>query len=671
VALTYTVLTGTAGKRHRKRNKGSNKKKITNTKVPAHGHFTRARRNNLPHLANQAQAVQGPSHTEDNSPTLSFTENGSATIEYCYKAVHPDAGKLAEYKELRRSSEGAEWEQAAAEEVGRLAKGMPPDIPEGTDTIRFIAKSAVPPGKTVTYLRIVAADTPHKAKSKRIRYTVGGNLLTYEGNASTKTADLTTCKILFNSIVSTPGCKCLTADLKDFYLNTRLETNEYMRIPVADIPPQVMEHYNLKPLIQDGYVYVEIGGGMYGLIQAGAIANKKLVKTLLDNDYHQMEHTPGLFRHTTRPIWFTLTVDDFAVAYVGKEHADHLLSILARDYVVATDWTGTQYCGLTLQWDYTARTVDISMPGYVSKALQRFSHPTPTRPENSPHPWQKPNYGAKTQLTDPADTSRPLEPPEKTRIQEIVGTLVYYARAVDSTMLVALSAIASAQANGTEQTVDKVVQLLNYAATHPDATVRYIASDMCLWVHSDASYLSEPQARSRTGGYFFLSDRPQNPTKPPAPDDTPPKPNGAIHVVTHLMKEVVSSAAEAETGGLFYNGKETCPLRTTLMELGFPQDATPIQTDNSTACGIANETVKQRRSKAMDMRYYWIRDRVRQGQFIIYWAKGSGNLADYFTKHHPVSHHRAMLPVYLHQANSLTVSCEGVLMTPPHYWRHP
>jgi hypothetical protein len=186
---------------------------------------------------------------------------------------------------------------------------------------------------------------------------------------------------------------------------------------------------------------------------------------------------------------------------------------------------------------------------------------------------------------------------------------------------------------------------------------------MYLWGHSDASYLSEPHSRSRIGGYFFLSDRPKDPTRPPTPQDAPPTPNGAIHVVTHLMKEVVSSAAEAETGGLFYNGKEACPIRTTLSELGFPQGPTPIQTDNSTACGIANDTVKQRRSKAMDMRYYWIRDRVLQNQFHIYWAQGSDNLADYFTKHHPASHHRAVRPFYLHTANALFSSCEGVLIT--------
>jgi hypothetical protein len=99
------------------------------------------------------------------------------------------------------------------------------------------------------------------------------------------------------------------------------------------------------------------------------------------------------------------------------------------------------------------------------------------------------------------------------------------------------------------------------------------------------------------------------------------------------MREVLSSASEAELGALFHNGKEACPLRIALAKMGHPQPVTPLQTDNSTATGIANDTVKQKHSKAIDMRFYWIRDRVRQGHFHVYWAKGSRNKADYFTKH--------------------------------------
>jgi hypothetical protein len=99
----------------------------------------------------------------------------------------------------------------------------------------------------------------------------------------------------------------------------------------------------------------------------------------------------------------------------------------------------------------------------------------------------------------------------------------------------------------------------------------------------------------------------------------------------------MSSAVEAEVAGVFVNTKEGTTIRTTLEELGYPQPPTPVHVDNTTAVGIENDTVKQRRSKAIDMRFYWIRDRVKQGQFHIYWAPGKHNIADYFTKHQQVN----------------------------------
>ena len=109
------------------------------------------------------------------------------------------------------------------------------------------------------------------------------------------------------------------------------------------------------------------------------------------------------------------------------------------------------------------------------------------------------------------------------------------------------------------------------------------------------------------------------------------------------MLNVMASAAEAEVGGLFINGQAACPLKNW-----------GIVTDNQCAEGIANDTVKQKRSKAIDMRFYWIRDRVDQKQFQFYWRKGSENLADYFTKHHPASHHQRLRSRYLQQFDGAT-----------------
>jgi hypothetical protein len=158
------------------------------------------------------------------------------------------------------------------------------------------------------------------------------------------------------------------------------------------------------------------------------------------------------------------------------------------------------------------------------------------------------------------------------------------------------------------------------------------------------SKLSETKARSRFAGYHYVSTKLTDPTKPPA--DQPPL-NGPINVPCKILKEILSSASKVELAGLYGNGKEAVPERITLEELGHPQPPTPMVTDNSTASAITNDSVKQKRSKAMDMRFYWILDRVRQGQFIVYWRCGITNRADYFTKHHSDKHHHVTRPVYI------------------------
>jgi hypothetical protein len=99
----------------------------------------------------------------------------------------------------------------------------------------------------------------------------------------------------------------------------------------------------------------------------------------------------------------------------------------------------------------------------------------------------------------------------------------------------------------------------------------------------------------------------------------------------------------------------------TLEEFGHPQPATPLKTDNSTACGIMNGTVKQKRTKAMDMRYYWLRDRVRQKQFNVFWEPGINNLADYPTKHHSGAHHKRLRDIYLYDKEKSPSTIQGCI----------
>jgi hypothetical protein len=561
-------------------------------------------------------------------------------------AIHCDTGVLSEYQQLLQSSDGQLWERACIEELARLTNGYPEGgIPEtsGTNTLEFIPISAIPKGKKATYLRIVVADRPQKEQPRRVRFTVGGDKIQYDGAVSTKTANLTTAKLLFNSVLSTPGAKFMSIDIKDFYLNTPLPEAEYLRIRVRDIPPAMFAHLNLEHLVHGEYVYAKVLLTMYGLPQAGRISNDALLPHLAQHGYHQSEHTHGLFTHETRPISFSLVVDDFGVLYVGRENAEHLRDALATKYKITTDWEGKLYLGINLKWDYVQRTVDLSMPDYVSKALTRFNHPPPSRPQNAPHSWTKPQYGAKTQLTPLPDQSPALNPKEVELLQQIIGVFLYYGRAIDSTLLVALGTLAANQTKATTNTMKAARQLLDYVATHPNATIRYNASDMILHVHSDASYLSESQARSRAGGLFYLSDKPAT----ERPSAKPPNLNGAVHITCKIMSHVLASATEAEVGALFYNAQEACILRQTLQALGHPQPATPIQTDNACAEGIINDTVKQKRSKAMDMRFHWLKCRVRQGQFHIHWKQGCENMADYFTKHHPGTHHQAIRSTYL------------------------
>jgi hypothetical protein len=213
--------------------------------------------------------------------------------------------------------------------------------------------------------------------------------------------------------------------------------------------------------------------------------------------------------------------------------------------------------------------------------LSKFQHDSPKHPQHIPSWYVTPVYGAKTQYAT-RDETPPLTAQQFLTIQKVTGSVLYYARAVEPTVLMPLNDIATEQTKAMEKMQATTNQLLDYLAAHPDVTIRYHASDMILHIHSDASYLSVSNARSRLGGLFFLGNKyPEQETL-----------NGSILNFASIIKNVVASTADPEVGACFHNAQSGDPLRVTLTELGHTQPPTPLRMDNSTAYGIVHETIK-------------------------------------------------------------------------------
>ena len=157
---------------------------------------------------------------------------------------------------------------------------------------------------------------------------------------------------------------------------------------------------------------------------------------------------------------------------------------------------------------------------------------------------------------------------------------------------------------------------------------------MILYIQSDASYLSRSKSRSVGGGVHYLGWK-----------NEPDRINGPIHTTSFIIPVVCQAVSEAEYAGCFHNAQLGVGFRTILEAMRHPQpeDGTPLQSDNLCAVGLANDTMAPRKSKSIDMRFHWIRDRVKQKQFNVYWRPGKDNLADFFTKPLPVHKHQEIM----------------------------
>jgi hypothetical protein len=246
---------------------------------------------------------------------------------------------------------------------------------------------------------------PQKDDLHHIRITAGGNLINYNGNASDHTADLDTVKLHWNSVVSTANAKYMCLDIKKIYLTMALEYIEYMKILLALFPAWTIEQYNLNKMVLDRWVYTKMRRAVWGLPQAGFLANKCLCRKLALFGYFESVNTPGLWYHELQPHTFTLVVDDFGVKFVNRDDVNHLISSISTTYKLTKDWTGNLYCGIKLVWDYVARTVDISMPGYIKKKLQEYEHEASNKRNTCPYLPKPKKFGTKAQAPLPPNSS--------------------------------------------------------------------------------------------------------------------------------------------------------------------------------------------------------------------------------------------------------------------------
>ena len=296
------------------------------------------------------------------------------------------------------------------------------------------------------------------------------------------------------------------------------------------------------------------------------LSNKLLEQHLNKAGYYQCPTTPGLWRHKWRPIIFYLIVNDFGIEYVGKLHANHLHKILLKHYELTQDWSGYRFSGINLTWDYTNRTCCLSIKNYIKNLLLKWGHTIPPKPQHAPFFHTPINYGSKQQFSNSPDASPKLDNTGIKRVQAIVGALLYYGCAVDNKLLIDISKPGSTQAEAIEITNTDLSQLLDYLSTYPDDGILYRSSAMILAAHSDAAYLNISRACSRAGAHTMLSK------------NTPvPSLNGTVLTIAQIIKNVMSSAAEAELSGLFICAKAMVPLQKNLMEMGWPQPPSPVQ----------------------------------------------------------------------------------------------
>ena len=587
-----------------------------------------------------------PNHPVD--PIQLFASEGGVLPDPAITiATYPpmSSANYVHYLQSIAGSDHARWEESMDTEMIRLITK--------TKSMTLHNSNIVPAGarighaNPITKIKYSPSDASQPVEW-RTRITWNESALddaTARITAST-TADTTLVKLLINSAISDPHAVLSTIDVADFYLNTKLANPAYLWIPLRYLPYRTRLRLGVADRPLSEKLLFQLHTALYGMDDAGRLSQDQLVNHLHDHGYTMRPHTPGLFLHATRSaIQIVNYVDDFLVKHDPRtDDFHHLCTTLQRRYPIKIESIANRFLGIRITLnrhptDNNLSSVTLDMPMYALKGLATLGFRSTYNPR-SPITYEAPKYGAAQQFAH-VDSSPPATPAQQSHLRAAVGIFRHYANAVDNILIVPLSRLASKQSSPTTQDMLNLERLLNYIHHHSDAQIIYRPSDMQLNVHTDASYLSEPNSRSRAAGVSTCGPIIFNGI------DKPYSVNGPIRVTSTIIPSVVGSAMEAEYAGMYTNAQDATVDRQTLLDLGHPQTATDMRYDNITAGNLANRTAKVKRSKAIDMRYHWIQDRVQQGHFKLTWAPGMHNLADFPSKAHPIHHFEAMRPIFI------------------------
>ena len=384
-------------------------------------------------------------------------------------------GKPLRFSSAVAGPNRADWIHADVVEITKLVFGTGTLIPVHN------------PSQSPTYYnRVVREKLKGDAIERRVRGTAGGDRITFPCSVSSSTASLTCFKMLLNDIVSSDSFFG-SADATDFYLGADLPDPQSLKIYCDTFDTATLLALGFTPFLKKEpsgktYVYCDILRTMPGLAISGLLSQLRLLAQLYSHDFIQTA-TPCLFRHRTRDITFCLVVDDFAIRYKNLDDLQYFTACLGELYHIKVHPECVSFLGFTVNYDRIGRTLSLSYPSYIPDLLTRLDIPN-LRTCKSPCVYVPPNFGSKDPQVENKDTSAPASKEELTTLQTIIGSILYYARAVDATMLTAVCLLASQQSAPTANTMAAAYRLLGYAKLHPNHCLVFKPSDMILRIHS-------------------------------------------------------------------------------------------------------------------------------------------------------------------------------------------